>query len=232
MNISQFLRFNDRCPVCDTRLTTYMYVDGRSLWRADRPAENEYKFQHFMLKKKVDYPNDFLTLYDWGDICDTRFSSSRLGRDSKDWKLYFFKLCGNKSINDNSVDFDITWYDACYHRTSPWYQFVHHPKDRKKWQLELVKPEQIDILNRDESFVFKSRYEDGRERAYFININTEDNKTKFYHYTTTQKEREQADFEPKFFEIENLPLLKFRPDFSLENREKLLNKFDTWITFS
>jgi hypothetical protein len=237
MNVSQFLQFNDRCPVCDTNLTTYMYVDSGSLWRANRApnvvAKGEYQFRQFMLTEKVNYSSDdYMTLYDLGNTHNTRFNTSRLGLDSKDWKLYFFKICGNKAINDNKVDFDINWYDACYHRTSPWYQFSHHPDESKKWQLELTNPLHADMLNRDESFVFTRRQDDGLERTYFLNLNTEDKKTKFYYYTTTTKERGTADFEPKFFEIENLPLLKYRPDFSLANRRKLLDKFDTWITFS
>jgi hypothetical protein len=233
MNISQFLHFNDRCPVCDTGLTTYMYVSTGSLWRGERLSDSEYRFRHFMLREKDNYsPEDFMTLYDLGAVHDTRFNSSRLGRDSKDWKLYFFKLCGNKAITDNKIDFDINWYDACYHRTSPWYQFVHHPQDRKKWQLELVNPEHKDLLNRDESFVFKKSWDEGVERVYFLNLNSEDRKTQFYYYTTTPEERAKADFEPKHFEIENLPPLKYRLDFSLANRDKLLDKFDTWITFS
>src|SRR5579863_6635683 len=122
MNICQFLHFNNDCPVCGSPLSLYMYVSKSSLWKAEQISPGMYKFTHTMLKKTVSYsPEDYMVLYDLGAVHDTRFNSSKLGRDSKTWDMFFFKLCNDKALSDHEFDYDLNWYDSCYYRSSPWY---------------------------------------------------------------------------------------------------------------
>jgi hypothetical protein len=233
MNICEFLHYNDNCPVCGNKLTLYMYVEEKGLWKATEISPGVHRFQQFAAKKDTQYgAEDFMTLFDLGAVHDTRFNSSKLGKDSKTWGLYFFKICGNQGITDNQFDFDINWYDACYHRSSPWYEFKHHPNDQKKWQLEIVNPDHQTLMNRDESFAFKKMDVDGNETVYLLSLDHENKKTKFYRYITTPDERALADFEPKDFALENLPLIKYKLDLEPSHRDKLLEKFETWVTFS
>lgn len=233
MNLCQFLHFNNECPVCGRDLTLYMYVSKSSLWKATQVSPGMYKFNHFMLKKKEEYAvEDYMMLYDMGAAHNTRFNSSKLGRASKTWQLFFFKLCNNEALVDNEFDYDMSWYDACYHRSSPWYEFSHHPSDPKKWQLELVNKDHNEILNRDESFAFKKMDAAGKEKVYLLSLDSENKKTKFHFYTTTAEERKQENFEPNYFDKEDMPLMRVRPDLSIVNRDRLLDRFDTWITFS
>jgi hypothetical protein len=232
MNLSQFLHFNDECPVCTKPLSLYMYVSESSLWKATQVSPGMYKFTHTMLTKKVQYAaDDYMMLYDLGAAHDTRFNSTKLDKDSKTWQLFFFKLCNTEALIDNEFDYDMSWYDACYHRSSPLYEFKHHPSDPKKWRMELAVPEQAALFNRDESFAFKKIVGD-LEKVYLLSLDSENKKTKFHYYSTTSDERRQVDFEPKYFDKDDMPLMRVRPDLSLSNRDKLLERFDTWIIFS
>lgn len=233
MSLCQFLHFNNECPVCAKPLSLYMYVSKSSLWKATEVSPGMYKFQHTMLKKKEGYAaDDYMMLYDLGAAVNTRLNSSKLDKDSKTWQLFFFKLCNTEALVDNEFDYDMSWYDACYHRSSPWYEFKNHPDDLKKWRLEAAAPEQAGLINRDESFAFKKMSIDGKEKVYLLSLDAENKKTKFHYYATTADERKQNDFEPKYFDKEDMPLMRVRPDLSLDNRDKLLQRFDTWITFS
>lgn len=233
MNICQFLHFNDRCPVCDSPLGLYMCAAQSSLWKAQQVSPGAYKFTHAMVKKKVQYaPEDFMMLYDLGAVHSTRFNTSKLGNDSKDWDIFFFKLCNDNALTDQEFDYDINWYEACYYRSSLWYKFKHHPNDAKKWQLEISKEEYKDLLNRDESFAFKKMLPGNQEKVYLLSLDSENKKTKFYSYSTTEEQRKDANFEPKYFEKDDLPLMKVRPDLDISRRDQLLERFDSWILFS
>lgn len=231
MNISQFLHFNEACPVCGKDLTLYMSVDGHGLWKANRVAPNVHRFHQHTSQGDEKYgADDYVQLYDFGAIHDMKFNSSKLGRESKTWQLFFFKLCGNDSINDNTMEYDINWYESCYFRSSPFYQFEHQTD--KKWLLQVVNPDHKELLNRDESFVFKKMDSEKVEKVYLLNMDAETSITKFYYYTTTETQRNTESFEPNIFEKTDLPFLKTRPDFTVQNRERLLDRFDTWILLS
>lgn len=233
MNICQFLHFNDRCPVCDSPLSLYMSVSKSTLWKAQEISPGTYRFTHTMLKKKIQYtPEDFMMLYDLGAVHSTQFNTSKVGKDSKEWDLFFFKLCNNNALTDHEFDYDINWYESCYYRSSPQYQFKHHPNDPKKWQLEISNGEHKNLLNRDESFAFKKMLPGGEEKVYLLSLDSENKKTKFYSYSTTEDQRKNPDFEPKYFEKDDLPLMKARLDLDLNHRDKLLERFDSWILFS
>lgn len=232
MNLSQFLHFNSECPVCTKPLTLYMHINKSSLWRAKEVEPGTYQFHQHLLKNEKWSENHYMTLYDLGDTFTTEFSSSKLGLNSKTWQLFFFKICGNDCFIDNKFDYDLNWYDVCYHRSSVFYEFRNHPSDKKKWQLEVMQEDQKDLINRDESFIFKNVNGDKIEKVYALSLDYENKHTKLWYYSVTEEQSKMDDFEPNIFEKEDLPLLRVRPDFSLENRDKLISKFDGWILMS
>jgi hypothetical protein len=95
-----------------------------------------------------------------------------------------------------------------------------------------VVPEPTDLLNRDESFIFKTSNSAGLEKVYALNLDYENKHTKLWYYSTTPEQRKEEDFDPNIFEKTDLPLLNHRPDFSLEHRDKLLDRFSSWILLS
>ena len=87
------------------------------------------------------------------------------------------------------------------------------------------------FINRNETFVFKKNQSDGLEKVYYLDLDSELQKTKLLYYVSTEAERALEDFDPNIFETETDFLLN-RPDFSLANRNRLLERFDSWIVMS
>jgi hypothetical protein len=232
MNLCDFLHFNDSCPVCGKELSLYMQVSKSALWKAKKTKEGVYQFQQCLLKKDTWEEKDYMSLSDLGDQFKTEFNSSKLGNDSKTWQLFFFKICGTEAFVDNRFDYDINWYEACYYRSSPWFEFKNHPTEKKKWQLEPASEEHYNMVNREECFVFKNTKVEGVEKVYALSLDYEGKHTKLWHYSTTPEQRALAEFEPNIFEKDDLPLLKHRPDLRMETRDKLISRFESWIILS
>lgn len=230
MSLCNFLQFNDTCPVCGNALTLYMHVAKSALWRSKPVSHGTYVFEQFLLKKEEWSNQDYMTLLDQGDTFEILFNSSKLNLASKEWELYFFKACGGaEAFKDNKFDYDINWYDICYHRSSPYYYFMYYDENKK---LEPMAPEYSVLINRDESFIFKTCNDVGLEKVYALSLDHEDKCTKLWYYATTPEQRQQEDFDPNIFEKTDLPLLSHRPDFSLEHRDKLLDRLSGWILLS
>lgn len=226
MSLCNFLHFNDRCPVCGKNLTLYMHVAKSALWRSKPNKNGVHVFEQFLLKKEEWSSQDYITLFDRGDYADVEYSSNKLELASREWELYFFKACGDaEAFKDNKFDYDVNWYDICYHRTSPYYSF-------KQRRLELMAPEHSELINRDESLIFKTANAEGLEKVYALSLDYENKHTKLWYYTTTLEQRKEEDFDPNIFEKTDLPLLSHRPDFSLEHRDQLLDRLTGWILLS
>lgn len=231
--LCDFLHFNDTCPVCGKTLTLYMHVSKSTLWKAKRITQDTCEFQPFLLIQKEYSEDDYMSLYDFGAEFKTVFNSKQLRSDAKTWQLYFFKICGTESFTDNKYDYDINLYDACYHRSSPWFEFKNCPDDvADDWQLKLSNPDHADLINRDESFCFKKNKEDGVEKVYALSLDYEVKATKLWYYSTTPDLREQANFEPNIFQKDDLPLLRQRPDLTMDARDQLISRMDSWIVLS
>lgn len=230
--LCEFLHFNDTCPVCGKELTLYMHTSNFILWKANKIDKDVYQFRPFLLKKEFDSFDDYMQLLDFGTSVKTQFSNNKLGLESKTWQLFFFKACGTEAFNDNKYDYDINWYDVCYYRSSAWFEFNNNVKDKRKWELELINPDHKELINRDESLIFKKLNSKGTEKVYALNLDYEGKNTKLWCYSTTTEQRLMDDFSPNIFEKDNLPLLHNRPDFTIEARDQLISKLESWIILS
>lgn len=233
MSVSDFLNFNDNCPVCGKQLTLYMHVANSALWKAEQPEKGVWQFHQFLMKQEAWLSEDYLimSVHD-GDLAAPRAEHSPLAQDSKTWQLFFFKACNTEVFEDNKNDYDINLYDVCYYRSSPFYEFLKSPVRGESWQLQAMSEIREGLTNRDETFVFKTMNEKELEKVYVLNLDHESEHTKLWYYTTTPEQRASRQFEPVHFEKTDLPLLRKRPDFSQENREKLISRFDSWILMS
>src|SRR5271170_1955022 len=178
-SVSNFLNFNDNCPVCGKELTLYMHVAKSALWTAEQPEKGVWQFHQFLVKQAIWSPEAYLTMsvHD-GELAAPRTEDSRLAQDSQTWQLYFFKACNAEAFEDNKNDYDINLYDVCYYRSSPFYEFLKPPVPGEPWQLEVVSETREGLTNRDETFVFKTMNEEELERVYALNLDHESENTK------------------------------------------------------
>ena len=219
MNLYPFLNFNDHCPVCGNQLTLYLSISKhgilipQELWKSALISPAAYQF-HYLKRLnfdgKKDYSQDnYITMYDSIAFRETQlvFHDYMLEKESRAWQFFFFKAC-NANVIEQDKDNSISWYDACYHRSSPWYEFKPDRQDRDKWVIDTMVPEHQDLINREECFAFKKLDKLGMEKVYLLSLDVENQKTKFHFYQTTAEERNQKDFEPNYFDKEDLPLMK------------------------
>lgn len=230
MKFNEFINFNQRCPICDNDLTLYLQMKDSTCFRANKQKHNLYHFEPFKCINKSISKEDYIDVYNYGKNFETKFSSSQMAAEAKRSQLYFFYLCNDKgfeSLNDDK-DFTINIYDGCYYRDTP---FLEYQKTAKKtWLLKSINPDYEGLANYKEVFSFSKSVEDV-EKVYMLNINSYDNKAVFMHYTVNEEQKQDKNYSPNVFEKE-IPELTNRPNFSINNRERLLNRFDSWVVMS
>jgi len=151
-------------------------------------------------------------------------SAAKMAKEQN--SVYFYYLCNPRAINDLGYDHQIDIYYGCYYRSTP---LIQLGEDKSKPQQLLVKYIQDNgIINRDEYYVVKNKTGD-LEKVYLIVLDNEEKKTVFHHYTVTDVEAAQENFEPKLLERE-MPLLNTRINF--EDKEKLINRLESWVIMS
>lgn len=228
MKLNEFIHFNQRCPICDNDLTLYLQMKDSTCFRAHKKKKNNYHFQPFKCINKSISPLDHIDLYDYGRDVETKFSSSQMAAEAKRSQLYFFYLCNEQGFEEADNDFTINIYGGCYYRSSP---FLEYQKTAKKtWLLKTINPDHNNLINHDEMFSFSREIND-IEKVYMLNLNSHNNKTVFMHYSVNEEQRKDKDYAPNLFEKEISNLIA-RPNFSITNRDKLLDRFDSWIIMS
>jgi hypothetical protein len=230
MKLNEFIHFNHRCPVCDNDLTLYLQMKDSVCFRAKKQKQNVYHFEPFKCMNKSISERDYIDLYDFGKDFETKFSSSQMAAEAKRSQLYFFYMCDEHGFEDdnNKTDYTINVYQGCYYRSTP---FLEYQKTSKKaWVLKAIDPDQEALVNQEEVFSF-SREVNGIEKVYMLNLDSHNKKTIFMHYTADEDQRKDKDYSPNVFEKE-IPNLTTRPNFSANNRERLLDRFDSWIIMS
>lgn len=236
MNLSRFLHYNHHCPICNEPLTLYMQWVSSICFKGTQVESNLYQFKPFKGTNKDMQTDDLwmehVLLLDKGDDIETQMSSNKLMGESKKFQIYFFYLCNPGGFKDKSWgDYEINLYRGCYYRSTPFLEYQRNDdQEGKKWTLEVTNPEQQELINKDESFSVKHRTE-ALERVYMLNLDYERKETTLWHYSATEEDRKKDNFKPKLFE-KQMPLLKNPPKVGLEDREKLLDRFDSWIIMS
>lgn len=230
MNLRDFLHFNQACPVCGEPLTLYAQVTDGPLFKSMRPAHDLYHFEQFKCKDEEIKGDDFFWITEQAEDCDIDFSTAKIYNKSKTWTMFFFFMCNGDALEDTPYEgYGINPYVACYYRTSPFLEFKQN--EDKNWRLALADefdPIEGDI--RDEIFIFKAD-SNGNEKVYILNTDYESKITTLRYYSVSPQERKDKNFDPKIFKKE-LPLLNVRPNFELDRREHLIDRFNSWILMS
>jgi hypothetical protein len=235
MKLNEFLHFNSKCPVCNNNLTLYLQITNSVLFKAEKEClaqSTNYKFIPFKCcSAESELNSSYINLYDYGSYSKTSFSDNVIAKEAKLHKMYFFFLCnegGFEDYHDNydyDYDYDINVTQACYYRST---SFMEYRKGSKGYELEnLIKNEEF--VNREEVFSFVKN-SNNIDNVYVLQLNGPSGKTNFTYFTVNEEQKNNKNYEPKLFEKEFT--LKNRPNFDLNERDKLFNRMSSWVNFS
>lgn len=197
-------------------------------FRARKQKQNIYHFQPYKCLNKSISEFDFIDLYDYGKDFETKFSTSQMAAEAKRSQLYFFYLCNDHGFDDNESDYTINIFNGCYYRSTPFLEFQKTTK--KSWSLKTIDPDHNNLVNQEEVLSFSRKIED-LEKVYILVLSSSDKKTVFMHYSVNKDQKNDVTYNPPLFEKE-MPSLVNRPNFSLSNRDRLLDRFDSWLILS
>jgi hypothetical protein len=233
MNLNKFLHFNERCPVCTEPLSLYAQVLDGPLWKAKTPLPGIYHFDQFKCQTNKLKKEDFFWLAENADSCSIDFSTDSIIEAAKKWNLFFFFMCNEDAIEDESgTSYGINPYVACYYRSSPFLELQKQSEDMP-WKLAVTTGHTaIDGDIRDEIFIFKDMQNSGDEKVYVLSSDYEHKKTLLRYYSISPEDRKNKYFDPNIFKSKDLPLLSVRPNLELENRPQLISRFNSWILMS
>lgn len=232
-SLRNFFNFNKTCPICDKELELYLQLDDSICFKAEKYDDGNI-FTPFMCKK-VDLNEEYIYVSNVGD--QISFSSYCLSNEVKSKQMYFFYLCNADGFEsrkrysysdlDSKEDYELNVYKSCYWRATPHLDLY---LDNDNWDLKVTNPDNINIVNDNEIFCFKKKLVDV-EKVYILNLNSSENVTGFVSYSVTESQLKDFNFNPNLFD-KSMPLLSIRPDFSINNRDKLINRFESWIIMS
>jgi hypothetical protein len=224
MNISNFLKLDNKCTVCNEPLSIYMQATPGPIWKIKSFNDNVICFEQF--KNKSNYlDNDdyfFLSLDGKLDI-----NSHTVINEMKQVSIFFFSICNKDAFGESENDCDINPYIACYFRATP---FLNIEDDKFIVEESLGNEEYFDEDVAGEIFTIKSNLDNGTEKVYILCMNYENKSTELRFLSISAEERLIEDFDYKVFKKE-LPLIT-KPNFDLIKRNELISRFDSWIILS
>jgi len=222
MSINDFINFNNTCPICNNKLTLYMQIDSFACFKG-KFVNGNYYFTQFYYKDDRIAEDDKIIM----SLHDSKFRivSSKSIREILENNIFFlFYLCNDKGFVKEVGDYHISLYQGCYHRSSPDLKLENN--------IVTLCNEKITEQNANESFnIVSMDHDENIEEVFGLSMNYAENLTDFYFYSSSREERDKDDFEPKIFE-KHMPLLPTRPSFSLEGKERLIQKMKSWIFMS
>lgn len=228
--LNQFLNFNRHCPSCGEPLHLYMQWFDSMLFKGCEYKKDTYQFHPTITpESNKEHKESFMILTDNGSSIETEFETPGLANEAKKHQIYFFYLCNPRGLKEKSWgDHEIHLHEACYYRSTMLMEFK---KDEKEdiWNLQFT-DHQPGLINKDESFAFSTVAED-LTKVYMMTLDYEQNHTMLYHYGVTEAQKIEKNFRPNIFE-KQIPMINPKPKFGLEDRWKLIERFDNWILMS
>lgn len=257
--IKDFIDCGNDCPVCGDKLTLFMVVDGPVCFKAiqepindfnnyfgfttkvslQSPLDNWFKFVPTYSKKKdfaqfgtlskfhkIEDNETILMNIRPDETVDIMYNADNCYNIVNNNNVYFFNICNTKAIKDHGSDFSIDVYKACYYRST---------SKMKLSDSTLTFPDATpdglkDSAIKTETVTIHKACE-GLEKTYILSMDFTTEKTKFYYFKITDEDKKEKKIRPKVLEKEFDLLIK-RPDFGLDARDKLINKFESWVLLS
>jgi hypothetical protein len=225
VNLSEFINFNRCCPVCKGPLTLYMQWIDTALFKGTEIKEKGYQFDKVdnCSSLKTDEETSFF-MYQDGNSFQIEFLSDDMNSKLKNGTSFFFYVCNNEAIRDQVTDYDINVYKVCYYRSS---SFLDYMKKDDAWILEDKSPGRV---NETETLIYKTQ-DTILEKTYVLCLDHGQNKTHFWHFCLSPEEKKNPNFEPNTIDRE-MPLMNTRPKFEIEPKEKIIERFESWVLMS
>jgi hypothetical protein len=236
MNLLQFLNFNRACPSCNKPLTLYLRLGTDVLLRGTETLANQFQFTAYWTRTKNHaFTSSPLVLSISGSsdvLLDLQDNPLSLLEDPP--SLFF--LCREEGIYKEDHYYEIDAYHACYYRATGELSLI---------ESQLPKTIQLEssLINQDEVFSFSCRANQ-EEKSYVLHLNYQDQKTILHRYHLTEEEEnrllqeakqegENPEYHPdNILESKELPIPDPRMDFSLPNRQALLERLEQWVALS
>lgn len=233
LNITDFIKFNDTCPICNEKLTLLLATLQPLVWQETLPREsNKISFHPKLLSKNMSDSSFVPTI----SIIDEQYyiDPMELSKvaDFKTHNFYLFYVCNPGAVTEQfGYDFHTNPYQSCYYRSSPLITIKGSNQSSSGYCAAMDdRPEpNRQIINSDENFCVNKMTELETEKIYFFSLDYTENKSTLMHYSVSKNNREDSNFSPNIYE-KILPMLNVRPNF--EDKDKLIDKFENWIIMS
>lgn len=228
MNLSNFLKSNNVCALCGKQLDLFLQVTDGPLWKAISNEDNIIKFQQVHCINRSFLDEQISLVYD-KDNYQLEINNNTLASIAKTWALHLFYFCGNIQNNvssDFNDDYIIDALEMCYYTSSSFFEFSGNNRNLQLCAGAM----KLDNFTRDEIFVFQV-LDNFIHKIYILSFYYEDKFTIFKYFIPIDNETNPNEITADVFE-KVLPLMQVRPDFSLDARHKLIERFNSWILMS
>ena len=225
--LKKFLNFNHNCPVCEKPLQTLL-SSGKNLWKSTK-IDDQYHFVRVCERDKNLSDEDSFILALAPEGVTITFSTPEIQKVIQAEHCFCMKLCTSDAVECNSFDYDIKLDTTCYFRSSPFFDLV---ESNNQFGFQVVNSDHAEIVNRDIVFTVSDQNQEGLERVYLLNVSYEDVKTQLFHWSSTPEQRCQEGFEPNIFVKDDLPLLLEFPNLELSERDRLIDRLNSWVVLS
>lgn len=231
MNLQNFTNFTEKCPVCNNDLKLYLSGSGGLLFKGysipTSPFDDAtYKFDLSIYDDK-ELENSYILIGNEGQIS---FSNPALVKRISVSHAFLFQVCNENGIKENEShdDYHIKMPAACYYRSTPFMSL--NINDEYKSHLVEAWNNHKSIVVKNETFAV-SKFSKEMSHYYALNMDYTTKESTIWYYSISEEQKNIPYFKPSKFE-KILPLLSARPKFDLENRDKLISRFDSWILVS
>lgn len=228
MKISEFISYNRECPICHETLTLYLQWMDSACFKAKQIEPNVYKFEPFLKTQKDEkfepLANGSVIITDRETGIDIQFSSPELMKYSQNYQQYLFYICNPQGFKmQSSGQYEILPYKACYWRSSTNLEW------KNTGELDVVNFTTKDVVNKHEAFCISIKEKDV-EKVYIADLEGEEQKTEFWYYAISDLQKEENYFKPNILH-KTMPLLPggFK---SMDDKARLIDRFNTWIMMS
>lgn len=210
MNVHDFFNYNSNCPLCGKELTFFLqWFDEKIPWMNEKLfIQQGDRFQEYLLNKQIEDNKDFFFQIKLDKI---QFNCQSTKKILSSGTSYFYALCNPNAVELNGEQFKVDLFKACYYRAAP---YITLPKI------------DFSMVNLNESFSMSNREEELLKVYIFIQ-NYEENTSSLFYYTANKLQEEDELYVPEVFE-KVLPLAKL----DINDKNKLIEKLNTWINFS
>lgn len=230
--LPKFIDYGHKCPQCDSNLHLYMRWIGSMLFKGEKIDDNSYRFNVEITGTSHEhFKDEYMTVTMNGEELITEFSSNELKNEAKKWQIYFFMICNPKGLKKTQyAEYKVSLYSACYHKSTPRFEFKLVDEDAKEWALQLTDSDTKELVPRHEDWCFYSHTPE-LSKVYMIAMHYDKKETEIWHYTVTPEEAQTKGWKPKMF-TKKLPLLPHRPAISKADWPKMVDRFESWILMS